>query len=101
MPLNKFIKMDKTETFNADWFLSSVFSASLEIDEKKQKLLEESALAFLRANGAIRWGDWQTLSPISRAAFAIAGMRLRTEEMSHLVEILINNGEKEPADADG
>jgi hypothetical protein len=60
-----------------DRFLADLGVAETDTDVSAR--LEAEAAAFLRAGGVLAWSDWIAMAPETRAAFAEAGRRIRTE----------------------
>ena len=56
-----------------------IVKADGELEEATLQAVNDAAEAFIRAGGVVDWAFWKDLSVESRAAFVVAGDRVRQE----------------------
>lgn len=76
------------EVTPADWFITSSFAADIRLDGEREKILADTAEAYLRAGGRLSWHEWLALSDASRSAFLTAGDRIRAGEIAVMAEAI-------------
>ena len=69
--------------------MTQLAGAELELTDEQKSVLTDEAENFLRACGSIPWGEWASLGAESKAAFIIAGNRIRLEQAKMTAEEVV------------